>query len=132
MARGFVRGRVCNLRNSETVGDYGMVMVLDFDLFIDDGLPTVPVRMTGTDFFGRVMTDHVLDVPDPDPSVRPITPWRVTVSHDANQEIIAHYPGLEIGMKSRGLLSTVATVVAPFVVILLVLLWLSWHFGWIG
>ena len=111
---GVVRGRARNIRESEQVGPYGQMRVVDFDLWIDEGVPAVPVRMTGTDFQNRVMEDMVLDAPDPDPAVRPVAPWRVKSSHNPDYEVIAHYPGREFAVQSRGLAWTVMVILAPF------------------
>lgn len=125
-----VRGIVRNVRITEDVSPYGPMLVVDYDLWTDDGVPNIPVRMTGTDFMNRIIPENLLDVPDPDPGVRPITPTRVTSAHNDDHEIVAHYPGRSASIHPRGLAWTVMVVLIPFAVIALMMGLLGWHFGW--
>jgi hypothetical protein len=129
--KGHVRGRAKNIRSSERVSSYGHIHVVDFDLWVDEGLPLVAVRMLGTDFQGRVLEDQLYDVPDATPDVRPIEAWNIRASHDPEQGVIAYQPGREFAVKQRGLGWTILTVVAPVAVTAGIALFLVLHFGWI-
>jgi hypothetical protein len=90
---GYVRGIVINLRPYDVPCEFGVLQVVDFEIADTPKGPGVPVRMTGTYFNTRLRAMTVLDVPDPTPSVRPITPNIVYSAHDHEHEIQAFYPG---------------------------------------
>jgi hypothetical protein len=132
-APGIVRGRAENLRRREDVSQFGAVQIVEFDLWVDDGVPTIPVRMTATDFQGRIMADSVYDIADPDPAVRPLTPWRAGFAHNPEDDgVLAHYPGRGFGVKEKGLLWTVMIVLAPFAAVALLGGVLGYFLHWFG
>jgi hypothetical protein len=132
VAPGHVRGSATNLRRWEDVGTYGPVQVVAFDLWVDKNVPLVPVRMTATDFQGRVVEGSVYDVPDPDPQVRPLQPWRITHADNSEAEVIAHFPGREFAVKGRGLLWTIGVVLSPLVAAAVLAGLLGWQLRWFG
>jgi hypothetical protein len=90
---GFLRGFARNIRYSEGISPYGQTIVVEFELWSFDGSPEVPVRMEGTDFQGRITETALMDVADPDPSIRPITTERLLEVDDHRDLVIAQYPG---------------------------------------
>lgn len=108
------------MRYTEDSCTYGQLLILDFDLWIGEGVPLVPVRMSGTDFNGRVTENQVLDVPDPDPSIRPVAPLRVTSARNPAWEVVAHYPGRDAAVAApAGSRRTILIVAAAAVAVLL-------------
>jgi hypothetical protein len=91
--KGHVRGRVANLRRSSEVSAFGELVVLDFDLVPCGGAPPVPVLMRGTYLEGDIRPDYVMEVRDPDPSVRPILARELRHAHHRRQMVTMHYPG---------------------------------------
>lgn len=92
--KGWVRGMVIKLRPHDEPCPYGTLQVLEFEVADGPKVPGIPVRMTGTYFNSRLIEGQILDVPDPTPSVRPITPDIVYRSHSAREsELRAFYPG---------------------------------------
>lgn len=132
VARGHLRGQARNLRASEAVSQYGHVQVVEFDLWIDEGVDPVPIRMTGTDFQGRVWPDQLYDIPDPTPDIRPIEPWQIVVGHNPDANVIAHMPGREFTYKQRGLMTTVMVLVAPFIVVAILGALAGYFLHWFG
>ncbi len=118
---GIVRGRITNVTRSIDVCDFGELIVLDFELFVGDDQPAVPVRMTGTDFSSALPEGHIVEVPDPDPAIRPIVTTRLDFPPRYENELIAYYPGrddLPRGvMRMRGLMMVIGPIV--FAVVLL-------------
>jgi hypothetical protein len=86
--------------------------------------------MTATDFQGRVVEDSIYQVEDPDPSVRPLTPWRVCYAHNPDEVVIAHFPGREFEFKEKGLAWTVMLVAAPFLGFAVIAGLCAYYFGW--
>jgi hypothetical protein len=110
---GRVRGQLRNLRRSSDVGDFGELRVVEFDLFIDDDLPMVPVRMTGTDFSNDIREGPVVEVRDPDPSVRPIAALRLDFPPGYAHEVIAFCPGRDAPSALSGRLRAALMVLGP-------------------
>lgn len=90
---GRVRGQIRNVRRSFAVSDFGNILTFDFDLFVDDDVPLVPVRMAGADFLVEPQEGNLVDVRDPDPAVRPIETYRLDFPPRYEHRIIAYYPG---------------------------------------
>jgi hypothetical protein len=92
--QGWVRGRVARLRQREEACEFGKLLVLEFDLVDDPEQPPIPVIMAGTEFNGRLMDGDVVEMADPAPSVRPITPLQIVHSFsDPANVVVAYYPG---------------------------------------
>lgn len=92
--KGWLRGFVINMRQSEEQCEYGLLQILEFE--ISDTLkgPGVPVRMSGTYFSGRLMDGAIVEVADPTPSVRPVTPDLLFRPHTPGEnELRAFFPG---------------------------------------
>lgn len=91
--RGWLRGQIRNIRRGSEVSHYGSSLVFEFDLFVDDNLPLVPVRMIGTDFPLEPREGQIWDVPDPTPDIRPIAAVRLVSPFDSDIALKAFYPG---------------------------------------
>lgn len=119
VGKGWVRGRVANVKSWDEPCPFGMLQVVEFDLVDDPKQPGVPVRISGTDIDNRVMEGQVLDVPDPKPSVRPIAAMRAVHSHtlsdgrDRVQGIKAYYPGRDDAPPRRMLTLAALMVLVP-------------------
>lgn len=127
--RGHLRGQPKNIRWSEEVSRYGIIQVVDFDLWIEKDVE-VPVRMAGTDFMGRIHNNLLLDIPDADPNVRPVRPTRVTDSRKPENEIVAHFPGRTYLMRREGAFSATLIVGLPLVSVLFLTIILGLYFNW--
>ncbi len=127
--RGRVRGQIVNLRRSFEVGEFGNLLVVDFELAIDKDLPTVPVRMSGTIFNHEPREGMVVEMPDPDPLVRPIVTHRLSLPWDRHHQIVAFYPGRGDPSRARQRLVGVLVVLLPMAVAA-VLLGLYFALGW--
>lgn len=91
--KGVLRGFVRDLRFSQEESAVGRIQIVDFNLhFRGDRLP-VPVRMRGSDFTDHLVDGWLMDVPDPDPKLRPITPRRITAPWHEGLEVTSYYPG---------------------------------------
>ena len=92
--KGFLRGHAINIRQSEQPCDFGTLQILDFEISDTMKGPGVPVRMAGTYFSRKLWEGTVMDVPDPTPDIRPITPDVIYTAHDHDvDQIRAFYPG---------------------------------------
>ena len=103
--KGCLRGFALNVRQFDEPCEYGNLQVIEFE--VSDTLkgPGVPVRMAGTYFSGRIKDGTVVDVPDPTPAVRPITPDMIYHSHSRGEnEVRAFYPGRGETPRSKSLL----------------------------
>ena len=106
-----------------------MLHILEFDLTDDPAAPGVPVRMTGTEFTGRLLGGEVMDVPDPTPSVRPITPTTIYHAHHGRDwELTAHYPGRDAVTPRANAINGALAVGGPILFVLACLAAL--HFWW--
>lgn len=110
---GRVRGQIRDIRRSFEVGVFGTITVIDFDLFIDDGLPPVPVRMSGTSFSDEPHEGHVVEVRDPDPTQRPIAPRQLYYPPGYEHEVISFFPGRDDPSALRERLRGVLVVLGP-------------------
>jgi hypothetical protein len=110
---GYVRGQIRNLRREAEVSPFGDLRVVEFDLFVDDDLPMIPVRMAGTDFSNDFREGPVVDVRDPDPSVRPIIATRLDFPPHFDHEIISYYPGRDDPPPAVGRLRAALMVLVP-------------------
>jgi hypothetical protein len=134
IGRGFVRGRATNIRQSETTCEYGVLVILEFDLLIDPTQPPIPVHMEGTTIDGRLLDGHVVDLADPTPSRRPITPDRVYFSHhlDRKHYIASNYPGRRMSTPRQSLMQGMLVVGVPMVLILGLVAMLNYVFHIFG
>lgn len=114
--RGRVRGQIRNVSRSFGVSEYGNIIIVDFDLFIDDDLPLVPVRMRGTDFPIEPQEGQVVDVRDPAPDVRPIEATRLDFPPHYQHEVVAYYPGRDDIPQSRQRMNGLMVIIGPIVV----------------
>jgi hypothetical protein len=116
VAKGWLRGNALNIRQSEVPCEFGMLQILDFDLTADPKEPGVPVRMAGTYFTNRLIEGQVMDVPDPTPSARPITPIQIFFSHSNHDtDLKSYYPGRDAMPRGKGALLGLLAVGGPIV-----------------
>jgi hypothetical protein len=118
--RGWVRGRAMNVRQSEQTCEYGVLNILEFEMFTDPKQPGIAVRMQGTTIDGRVMDGQVVDIPDPTPNVRPMQPDKVYFSHHVDRKyyVSANYPGRTVMTPRRNLMLATAAIGGPIAAIL--------------
>jgi len=122
VAKGWVRGVITNPRNSEGACQFGTLMIVEFDLVADPEQPPVPVRMSGTEFSHRVLAGDVIDIRDPTPSARPLTPERYVVANASPPfEVIAYYPGRGVPPARVGTLLGWLAVGGPGIALMLCL-----------
>ncbi len=127
--KGWLRGAAQNVRQSEETCEFGMLQVLEFDLVTDPKQPPVPVRMTGTYFTTRLLDTHVMDVPDPTPTVRPVTPVQIFFSHSNREtELRSYYPGRDAQTKRAGAMLGLAAVGGPILALVVSLAVLRFAF----
>jgi hypothetical protein len=125
---GWLRGSAYNVRQSETICEFGTLQVLEFDLVPAPGEPGVPVRMDGTYFTNRLIEGQVLDVPDPTPDTRPVSPRQIFYAHSNRTiDLMSYYPGRDAMTKRKGATMGLLALGGPVVVLVLTLLVL--HFG---
>jgi hypothetical protein len=92
--KGWRRGMVTKLRHSEEPCEFGMLLIMDFELSEDPEQPGIPVRMSGTQFSDALFEGTVVEIADPTPDQRPIIATQVRFSHYAGDATLrAHYPG---------------------------------------
>jgi hypothetical protein len=130
--RGFLRGRVTNMVQSEAIDIYGQVQVIAFDLVSDEDTPPVPVRMTATDYSHRLTEGHLVDVPDPPPHVRPVAPEYLMFSVDVggdDKQVTAYYPGRGMPSRRSSFLWALLVIAGPIVFVLLATALISWYFN---
>jgi hypothetical protein len=113
--RGRVRGMIRNLRRSSEIGEFGEIKIIEFDLFVDDGQPLVPVRMSGTYFNHEPHADRIAEVRDPDPAIRPIMAHRLYFPPTFEHEIVAYYPGRDDPPPWRQRVGAILMVAGPIV-----------------
>lgn len=120
--KGWLRGRVENLRQWDEPCEFGTLQVIEFDL---QGVPAantpkpapVPVRMSGTYFNTQLRDGQVVDVADPSPPVRPLTPIKIFFSHhNRTIELKSYYPGRGSMTQRTSLKLALLAVFAPIVV----------------
>ena len=110
---GRIRGQIRNFRRSLDVDDLGQVFIIDFDLFIDDDQPLVPVRMSGTDFQGEPREGQVVELRDPDPGVRPIQATRLDYPPRYEHDVVSFYPGRDDLPPARQRMNSLLVVARP-------------------
>lgn len=118
---GRLRGQIRNVRRSFDVSDFGEVTVIDFDLFVDDDLPMVPVRMSGIDFMNEPHEGSIVDVRDPDPTVRPIVAYRLDFPPNYEHDVVCYYPGRDDLPPARQRLNGLLMVFGPILFAVLLL-----------
>jgi hypothetical protein len=126
VAPGFLRGIAINVRPHEEPCEFGTLQVIEFELSETPKGPGVPVRMAGTYFNHRLSAGTLLDVPDPTPHIRPITPDAVVHSGSGGEnELRAYYPGRGETPRRITLMLGVLGIVVPiaFTIGLIVLLY---------
>jgi hypothetical protein len=126
---GILRGIIRNIRVTHEEAAFGPLEVVDFDLYVSESDPPVPVRMRGNDYSRPLFADSLGDVADPDPSVRPVLARRVVFPHHPNQDCVAFYPGLDDPNTPRDRFWSIVTIVAPIAGGALLALLLGWYFG---
>ncbi len=114
--KGRIRGQIANVRRSFEVGAFGNLLIVDFDLLIDQGVPPVPVRMSGTIFNQEPREGMLVEVADPDPTVRPIVAHRLQTAWDRHSEIVAFYPGRDDLSPARQRMIGLLVLLIPVVV----------------
>lgn len=119
--KGWVRGHVVDLRQWDEPCEFGILQIMEFDLREDKRQPGIRVRMSGTYFNTRLLEGSVIDVPDPTPSVRPMTPNHVFTAHNNREhEISAYYPGRgAVRQRSTLIMALLATIVPAAVVLVI-------------
>ena len=119
--RGRLRGEIRNLRHSTEISECGTIFVYDFDIFVDDGLPLVPVRMQGTDFQNEPVQGRVVEMNDPNPKIRPVEPIRLDYPPAFMIRVVSFYPGRDDPSVSlqrlHGLLVMIGPIAAAAVMI---------------
>jgi hypothetical protein len=120
--KGWLRGHAMNIRKSEETCEFGILEVLEFELCEKPDKPGIPVRMSGTYFGNRMLDGTVMDVPDPDPSVRPITPTKIYFSHHRRAiELSSYYPGRDDTPPNVDRLRSILVLVGPAVALVAIL-----------
>ncbi len=114
--RGRVRGQIHNLRRSDKVGQFGSLLVFEFDLFVDEGQPPVPVEMIGADFTHEPREGMLVETPDPTPDLRPIAARRLDFPPKYEFEIVSYYPGRDDPPRSVERLRGLLVLALPFAV----------------
>ena len=115
--KGWLRGHAMNVRQWEDACQFGKLLVIEFELRETMKSKGVPVRMEGTYFTGRIHEGAVMDVPDPDPTVRPVRPEKIYVSQSYRKhEFVAFYPGRDLPPQRRTLVQAVLAVTVPFLI----------------
>ena len=120
IGKGWLRGHAMNIRIWEEADEVGMVRVMQFELRENPKEPGVPVRMTATEFNRNMGEGELMDVRDPDPSVRPITPYQIFFSRADRRDgdLTAHYPGRGMMAPRRNLAMGLLVIGAPIVFLL--------------
>jgi len=125
---GWLRGAANNVRQSEDICEFGTLQILEFDLTPAPDEPGVAVRMDGTYFTNRLIEGQTMDVPDPTPDIRPVTPRQIFYAHSGrNIDLMSYYPGRDAMTKRKG--ATMAFLAMGGPVIALVLALLVLHYG---
>jgi len=116
--KGWLRGHAVNVTQHEEAGEFGTLLVMDFELRADPKQPGIPVRMTAVYFTHRLMEGQLMDVPDPTPNIRPVTPEQIFFAGLRRAaEITAHYPGRRIMTQRRNFALAALAVGGPAVVL---------------
>jgi hypothetical protein len=127
---GVVRGKAGNIRRQKREAAFGEMEILDFELFVAEGEPTVAVRMEGNDFSNNLWEGVLTDVRDPDPKIRPIVARRIHFPYGDGQkgEMISYYPGRDDPSRSADRNWTILTIAGPILFGLGVALLIFWYF----
>ncbi|MDA8254001.1 MAG: hypothetical protein M0Z28_33155 [Rhodospirillales bacterium] len=110
---GRVRGQIRNLHRSFETCEFGQVIVFDFELFVDDAMPPVPVRMAGMDFQNEPRDGNVVDVRDPSPTVRPIEAIRLDFPPRYQHDVVSFYPGRDEPPPARQWMQGALIILGP-------------------
>ncbi len=113
--RGMLRGKIRDVRHSIVEGAYGQMQVIDFNLYTAPKQPPVPVQMRGNDFTTPVRDDWVIDVADPDPTIRPLLTRRITLPHNPGTEVVSYYPGWDDPNTSKDRFWSIVAIAGPLV-----------------
>lgn len=117
---GRLRGQIRNVCRSVSVSPDGHPLVVyDFDLFVDDNQPLVPVRMSGTDFFNHPQDGEVVDLLDPHPQVRPAEPIRLQYPLHYHHVVVSLYPGRDDRPMLRQRMDGFLLTLGPILVVLI-------------
>jgi hypothetical protein len=127
--RRIVRGIVRNIRVSHVEAAFGPLEIIDFDLFVSESQPPVPVQMRGNDFSHPLFEGSLVDTADPDPSVRPLQTRRLVYPHHPNQDCIAYYPGLDDPNSPKDRMWTIVTIASPIIGAAVLGALIGWYFG---
>ncbi len=120
--KGWLRGQAMDVRKWEETCEYGVLEVMEFELREDPQVPGVPVRMSGTYFNNRILDGAVMDVPDPDPTVRPLTPNKIYFSHHFRAiDLTAFYPGRDAVPPRTDRMRSMLVLVLPAVALIAIL-----------
>jgi len=114
--RGWIRGQIRNVRRGNEVGDYGTILVMDFELFVDDDAPMVAVRMRGTDFQGQLYEGKIADIRDPGDGVRPIEVTRLRYPPQYAHDVRSYYPGRDDPTLARQRIRAMVPIIGPIAV----------------
>ena len=112
---GRIRGQIRNFRRSLDVDDLGQVFIIDFDLFVDDDQPLVPVRMSGTDCQGDAHDGDIVEVRDPGRGVRPVPAVRLYYPPHYVHEVVSFYPGRDDLPPARQRMNSLLVVAGPVI-----------------
>lgn len=127
--KGWLRGQAVNIRKREETCEYGVLEVMEFDLLVDPEPPGVPVVMSGTYFNNRMLDGSVMDVPDPAPTVRPVTPDKIYFSHHFRAvDLTAFYPGRNSTPPSTDRMRSMLALVLPGVALIVIIFMLYFVF----
>ncbi len=127
--QGWLRGAANNVRQREDICEFGTLQILEFDLKPAPEEPGVPVRMDGTYFTSRLIEGQVMDVPDPTPDIRPVTPRQIFYAHSSRSiDLMSYYPGRDAMTKRKGMTLGFLALGGPVIVLLATLALLHFVF----
>lgn len=116
VAKGYLRGQAFDIRSTEYPSKLGIVKILEFELRENPKEKGVPVRMEGTYFNSRLIEHTVVDVPDPDPSVRPIRTDIIYFSHHGRKMgVQAYNPGRDPEPRRVSLIRGLVVLILPII-----------------
>jgi hypothetical protein len=127
--RGVLRGVIRNIRRTPMEAAFGNMMIIDFDLLVEDGVPPVPVQMRGNDFSSELIPDIVVDVADPNPGVRPLLTRRLDYAHNPGSEFVSYFPGRDDPPAWRDRVFGSALVLGPIIGGASAAALIIWYFG---
>jgi len=131
--KGWLRGHAVGVSHRDEPCEFGTLEILEFELSDTPRGNGIPVRMAGTYFNFKLAEATVVDVPDPSPAVRPITPYQVFLSHHGRKmELQAYYPGRDMITPRRSMTQAVLVVTIPGVVLVTIIAVLHFVFHIFG